>query len=715
MRKFILLLCSLQFTYSITPSINGRIPSDVLENLSRQNIGIEYGNPGWIKKIDDWKNSESRNSQLELYLPILLGTYSDVSNTNFSASDYQNSLFDNNPSGTMKDYYDEISYGNFSVDGITNGWYQSSFTRSQAVGDTRSYVAEIAAMADPDIDYSQFDNDGPDNVPNSGDDDGYVDGIAVVYPGCMDGNNNIWPHQSSLYNNEYVTNDLSINGGNIIVSTYMVCPELPGNSNCITTDICPIGVYAHEFGHVLGLPDLYDRDNSDGDSEGLGNWCLMASGSWGGWWGDTPVHMSSWCKIQMGWLEPTTVTSDSYIQISQLATSSSAIKIWEDNYYWNRYFLVENRQPLGFDSEINGSGLIIYHIDENRGWGENGWSFGSVNDDELNKMVDLEAADGFTHLDDEINRGDNGDPFPGITDNRIFSNISTPSSNRNDGTESEIAIFNISDSDSVMGFDVDYRPPYGYAIAYDENGIAPTTFGIGTTDQWSAVLFTAEHSGYITEVDFGLIYSSFWDDEVMDWVVYVYDSFDGSSPGNLMDSVYGSSIKSDWESVSIDSVYVTEGQDFFISIKFINETYAFCFDNTGVLSGRSYLSGDGVTYDNLLSAYGDANIRAKISTNELTSSIAETGVIPNQFKMFPNYPNPFNPRTTFTLSLNSNLNIKIDIYNSKGQHIYNIHNGNLIAGNHSLSWNGSDHPSGLYFLKTSSNYGTQTQKLLLLK
>ena len=102
----------------------------------------------------------------------------------------------------------------------------------------------------------------------------------------------------------------------------MVCPELPGSGNCITNEICPMGIYAHEFGHILGLPDLYDRDESDGDSEGLGEWCLMASGSWLGWYGDTPSHMSSWCKMKLGWLEPSIVTSSSTnVPIAQLATS----------------------------------------------------------------------------------------------------------------------------------------------------------------------------------------------------------------------------------------------------------------------------------------------------------------------------------------------------------------------------------------------------------
>ena len=113
--------------------------------------------------------------------------------------------------GTMKEYYHEISYGNFIVDGASGGWYQSTFPMEQAEQNTRGYVAEVVQLADPDYDFSQYDNDGPDNVPNSGDDDGFVDGIIVVYSGCgaevNEGHNNIWPHQSSLNNDQYQTNE----------------------------------------------------------------------------------------------------------------------------------------------------------------------------------------------------------------------------------------------------------------------------------------------------------------------------------------------------------------------------------------------------------------------------------------------------------------------------------------------------------------------------
>jgi M6 family metalloprotease-like protein len=70
--------------------------------------------------------------------------------------------------------------------------------------------------------------------------------------------------------------------------------------------ITRIGVICHENGHFLDLPDLYDYG---GDSAGVGNFCLMAGGSWNGNYGTQPAHMSAWCKKILGWLTPTTLTT----------------------------------------------------------------------------------------------------------------------------------------------------------------------------------------------------------------------------------------------------------------------------------------------------------------------------------------------------------------------------------------------------------------------
>ena len=611
----------------INPPQVGNFPSGFWDKMEQQGIGQAYGDPGWLRKIADWKNNPLRDAQLEFYLPVLLGQYADVTETYFDAVDFQNLLFDDNSTGTMKEYYNEISYGNFLVDGTADGWYQSTYTMAQAVDNVKQYVAEIAELADPDFDYTQFDNDGPDNIPNSGDDDGYVDGIIVVYSGCgaewYPGNDNIWPHKSSLGSYEYETDDLGANGSNVIVKSYAVNPELAGGGDCYTNTIRPIGVYAHEFGHILGLPDLYDRDNSNGGSEGIGHWCLMASGSWQGWGGDTPAHMSSWCKSEMGWLEPVVLSSDEIsLNIPQVETNPYAVKIWEDDYFWSRYFLVENRQPVGFDSDLEGPGLIIYHVDENRRYGSYRFSSGPANDDETHKLVDVEEADGLDDMDNEVNRGDAGDPFPGTSNNFTFNDNSYPSASRYDNTETGIAVFNISSSDSLMTADVNIRPQYGYALAYDELGMSGSGWGYNDSrTHFGGVLFTPDVSGFLTEVDVGIRKAP------IDFHILVYNSFDGTSPGSLLDSVAGYADDATWFSVPIDTVPVSAGVDFFIAVR-MDTSYAISVDRWGEKDYRSYFSTNGMTYSTGIADYGDINLRAKISEEGIDNNapIASDGL-----------------------------------------------------------------------------------------
>ena len=611
----------------INPPQVGNFPSGFWDKMEQQGIGQVYGDPGWLRKIADWKNNPLRDAQLEFYLPVLLGQYADVTETYFDAVDFQNLLFDDNSTGTMKEYYNEISYGNFLVDGTADGWYQSTYTMAQAVDNVKQYVAEIAELADPDFDYTQFDNDGPDNIPNSGDDDGYVDGIIVVYSGCgaewYPGNDNIWPHKSSLGSYEYETDDLGANGSNVIVKSYAVNPELAGGGDCYTNTIRPIGVYAHEFGHILGLPDLYDRDNSNGGSEGIGHWCLMASGSWQGWGGDTPAHMSSWCKSEMGWLEPVVLSSDEIsLNIPQVETNPYAVKIWEDDYFWSRYFLVENRQPVGFDSDLEGPGLIIYHVDENRRYGSYRFSSGPANDDETHKLVDVEEADGLDDMDNEVNRGDAGDPFPGTSNNFTFNDNSYPSASRYDNTETGIAVFNISSSDSLMTADVNIRLQYGYALAYDELGMSGSGWGYNDSrTHFGGVLFTPDVSGFLTEVDVGIRKAP------IDFHILVYNSFDGTSPGSLLDSVAGYADDATWFSVPIDTVPVSAGVDFFIAVR-MDTSYAISVDRWGEKDYRSYFSTNGMTYSTGIADYGDINLRAKISEEGIDNNapIASDGL-----------------------------------------------------------------------------------------
>ena len=89
--------------------------------------------------------------------------------------------------------------------------------------------------------------------------------------------------------------------------------------------------------------------------------------------------------------------------------------------------------------------------------------------------------------------------------------------------------------------------------------------------------------------------------------------------------------------------------------------------------------------------------------------------IPESFSLSSAYPNPFNPSTNLTLDLNTDSNVNISIYNVMGQLMDVLVNDNLNAGSYPFTWNASETPSGLYFIKTEVGSSTSVQKVMLLK
>ena len=127
---------------------------------------------------------------------------------------------------------------------------------------------------------------------------------------------------------------------------------------------CKIGVCAHELGHLLfGLPDLYDTDDT---SEGIGNWCLMAGGSWNGG-GDIPAHPSAWCKVEPGLgRRSTNVTAERQRQRQgRQDRRTRCYRLWKDgggrarSTSWSR-----TASGPAYDAQLPGDGLLVWHIDE---------------------------------------------------------------------------------------------------------------------------------------------------------------------------------------------------------------------------------------------------------------------------------------------------------------------------------------------------------------
>ncbi|MCK5253387.1 MAG: M6 family metalloprotease domain-containing protein, partial [Thermoplasmata archaeon] len=274
------------------------------------------------------------------------------------------------------------------------------------------------------VDFSQYDTNR----------DRVIDGICLIHAGQDEatggGQNTIWSKQL-VY-----PGTLRVDG--VYLGYYFTVSEQS-----------PIGVYVHEFGHMLGLPDLYDTDYS---STGVGVWDVMGSGAWGDW-GRTPSHPSAWSKLALGWIDPTVISNyvEGYAVNYMEGDSAEVLKLPTTSS--TEYFLLENRYQSGYDRFLPGSGLLIWHIDTEV---INQWLYRNrVNNNENRKGVDLEEASGTQDLDKWTgNDGDSSDPW---RNNLVgFTPDSVPNSRLYDSTNTKIKVFNISASMPVMTIDIDF-------------------------------------------------------------------------------------------------------------------------------------------------------------------------------------------------------------------------------------------------------------------
>lgn len=348
---------------------------------------------------------------------------------------YNNLLFGEN-TGTLRDYFRKVSYGNLDIVTVnlpeSIGWLTAPQTYAYYVNqkngmgaypqNSQKLVEDIAIMVNTRIDFSQYDNDK----------DGNVDALFIIHSGrgaeFTGSDNDMWSHAWST-----VTKPI-LDG--VIVDRYSIEPEYwssPGDMTC--------GVFAHEMGHsAFGLPDLYDTDYS---SYGIGKWSLMAYGSWNGpnSLGNSPAYPDAWSRAQMGYLTPVIVTNNILGKsISNAETSPEAYLLWNSS-SGNESFLLENRQKLEYDAYLPGSGLCIYHIDNSVGSNNKEWYPGHTTSGHY--CVAMEQGDGLWNLEHKNNYGDAGDPYPGSTNNINFGSSTVPDSRNYDLNETNIKVTNI--------------------------------------------------------------------------------------------------------------------------------------------------------------------------------------------------------------------------------------------------------------------------------
>lgn len=301
--------------------------------------------------------------------------------------------------GSVKDYFKAQSNGTFELDfdvvgpiTLANDMEYYGADSGGEGDDVRpgAMVAEALKAADKEVDFSLYDWNG----------DKEVEQVYILYAGhgqaTYDDANTIWPHEWSLSDNDYAR---TLTLDNVILNTYACSSEL----NAIGM-LDGIGTICHEFSHCLGLPDMYDTDDSDGVNFGMGSWDLMDYGGYNGE-GYIPAGYTSYEKIFAGWLRPIELTTDTTItNMKALSENGEAYIIYNDNHR-DEYYLLENRQAKKWDRELPNAGMLILHVDFN----QDVWDNNEVNNDARRQRCTIFHAD---NNDESGILGMVGDTYP---------------------------------------------------------------------------------------------------------------------------------------------------------------------------------------------------------------------------------------------------------------------------------------------------------------
>ncbi|MEC4684935.1 MAG: M6 family metalloprotease domain-containing protein [Nitrospirota bacterium] len=396
-------------------------------------------------------------------IPVILINFNNTT-TIYNTPDFDTLLFGTG-NKSMKDYYEEVSYGAFSISpgpASVVGWYTAANTHDYyGTNDAKGWdkwpgdlVYEAVVAADATVDFSAYDSDG----------NCYVDVVGIVHQGTGEevgeSSTDIWSHSWDLAsarnsgNSNYgayttADSDAACPDG-YIINNYIIMPELYQSTPSAAQST--IGVFTHEYAHALGLPDLYD---TDGSSSGIGKWGLMGAGTWNyvTTLGDTPAHMSAWSKYRLGWIAPTQVTDS--LTNEAIDSAATAMDVYQllpgSPATGGEYFLVENRYRVSgtFDEGLPGEGLAIWHIDESRPDNNNECS-PPADCSKNHYKVSVVQADGNWDLERRNNSGDDGDLYPGSTNNTSFTGSSTPASQLYSGLSNIAEVTSISPPQSTM-------------------------------------------------------------------------------------------------------------------------------------------------------------------------------------------------------------------------------------------------------------------------
>lgn len=267
----------------------------------------------------------------------------------------------------MSRYWQEVSYGLLSIDTMLTDWL--SLWRSEAfygedmlgVHDLKKSVLieDAIRLADPTVGFGDYDFV---MIVHSG--SGQEAASLMSEYMCPEVTTRIW---SSTIANASLSTDEGVTVGEVAVVPEEEKEKIPYPYNLAISEESYglLGVYAHEFGHLLGLPDLYLEGVRWAEDILVGPWDLMASGA-AIFKANRPSHLGAFCKVKLGWISPKTIIlqdEPTIITIKSLEQNKneSVIEIPLSN---SSYYLIELRLRVGFDDHLRDEGVVITLVHE---------------------------------------------------------------------------------------------------------------------------------------------------------------------------------------------------------------------------------------------------------------------------------------------------------------------------------------------------------------
>ena len=328
--------------------------------------------------------------------------------------------------GSVFDYFSDNSGGKLRYTNIVAPYYTAKHERKHYTDETQPYPLRAMELIKEALD--SLTEQGFDFSPLTVDSQGFVYATNVFYAG---GNVNgwskgLWPHASRMSNYELMPGK--------IAADYQIT-----NMGSQLT----LGTFCHENGHMIcDFPDLYDYRFDGVYSHGVGSFCLMCFG--GNADEKNPTQVNAYLKLNAGWANSVTDIT---------AGLNATVRAGVNDFYILRnsqteYFIIENRQKIGRDLSLPGSGLAIWHIDElgsNENQGMTAISHYECSLVQADGEFDLERAEANGQF------GDAKDLFHGQGNTR-FGTMTNPNSRWWNGSASGLEITNISNNGPTMTF-----------------------------------------------------------------------------------------------------------------------------------------------------------------------------------------------------------------------------------------------------------------------